>query len=59
MELQDGPVRQDMVAREVTGEEKAAWWARAVEAYPPYAEYQRKTAREIPLFVLTPSPDHH
>ncbi|GAB2581810.1 nitroreductase family deazaflavin-dependent oxidoreductase [Streptomyces capparidis] len=54
VELQDGPVRQDMVAREVTGEEKAAWWARAVEAYPDYAEYQRKTDREIPVFVLEP-----
>lgn len=54
VELQDGPVRQDMTAREVTGEEKAAWWERSVAAYPPYAEYQQKTEREIPLFVLTP-----
>ncbi|MEK8146463.1 nitroreductase family deazaflavin-dependent oxidoreductase [Streptomyces sp. M10(2022)] len=56
VELQDGPVRQDMVAREVTGEEKALWWARAVEAYPDYADYQRHTDREIPVFVLTPAP---
>ena len=41
-----------MVAREVTGAEKALWWQRAVEAFPPYAEYQRKTDREIPVFVL-------
>lgn len=54
VELQDGPVRQDMTARQVTGEEKAAWWARAVEAYPPYADYQAKTDREIPVFVLEP-----
>jgi deazaflavin-dependent oxidoreductase (nitroreductase family) len=52
VELQDGPVRQDMTAREVTGEEKAVWWARAVEAYPDYADYQTKTEREIPVFVL-------
>ena len=52
VELQDGPVRQDMVAREVTGEEKAQWWARAVAAFPPYADYQRRTERDIPVFVL-------
>ncbi|WP_406276830.1 nitroreductase family deazaflavin-dependent oxidoreductase [Streptomyces sp. NBC_00191] len=52
VELQDGPVRQDMTAREVTGDEKALWWERAVAAYPDYAAYQRKTERVIPVFVL-------
>jgi hypothetical protein len=42
------------VAREVTGEEKAIWWERAVAAYPPYADYQKKTTRQIPVFVLEP-----
>jgi deazaflavin-dependent oxidoreductase (nitroreductase family) len=54
VELQDGAVRQDMVAREVTGAEKAQWWERAVAAYPSYAEYQEATDREIPVFVLEP-----
>lgn len=54
VELQDGPVKQDMTAREVTGAEKAEWWERAVAAYPPYAEYQEKTSRAIPVFVLEP-----
>ncbi|MEU9243527.1 nitroreductase family deazaflavin-dependent oxidoreductase [Streptomyces shenzhenensis] len=54
VELQDGPVKQDMTAREVTGAEKAEWWERAVAAYPPYADYQKKTSREIPVFVLEP-----
>lgn len=54
IELQDGPAKQDMVAREVTGDEKAIWWDRAVEAYPDYAEYQKKTERQIPVFVLEP-----
>ena len=54
VELQDGPVRKDYTAREVTGDEKAAWWERAVAAYPPYAEYQEKTDRQIPVFVLEP-----
>ena len=54
VELQDGPVRRDYTAREVTGEEKARWWERAVEAYPDYAAYQRKTDRQIPVFVLEP-----
>ncbi|MBA4022484.1 MAG: nitroreductase family deazaflavin-dependent oxidoreductase [Gordonia sp.] len=55
VELQDGPNVQDMVAREVTGDEKAIWWERAVAAFPPYAEYQEKTDREIPVFVLEPA----
>ncbi len=57
VELQDGPVKRDYLAREVTGEEKAVWWERAVDAYPDYAEYQEKTSREIPVFVLTPLAD--
>ncbi len=59
VELQDGPVRQDMTAREVTGEEKALWWRRAVEAYPDYDDYQRKTDRVIPVFVLEPAATPH
>ncbi|MEU9875660.1 nitroreductase family deazaflavin-dependent oxidoreductase [Streptomyces phaeochromogenes] len=55
VELQDGGTRQDMTAREVTGEEKAQWWERAVAAYPAYADYQKKTDREIPVFVLEPA----
>jgi len=54
VELQDGPRKQGMVAREVTGDERARWWERAVAAYPPYAEYQQRTARQIPVFVLEP-----
>lgn len=52
VELQDGSVRQDMTAHEATGDEKAVWWTRAVAAYPDYADYQKKTDREIPVFVL-------
>lgn len=55
VELQDGPVRQDMVARQVYGEERADWWERAVEAFAPYADYQQRTEREIPVFVLEPA----
>ena len=55
VELQDGPRKWDLTAREVTGDEKAAWWERAVAAYPPYAEYQTKTDRQIPVFVLEPA----
>lgn len=54
VELQDGAVRREYLAREVTSEEKAPWWERAVAAYPPYEDYQRKTDRQIPVFVLTP-----
>jgi F420H(2)-dependent quinone reductase len=50
--LQDGPRTREMIARELTGDERAVWWERAVAAYPPYAEYQAKTDRLIPVFVL-------
>ena len=54
VELQDGTVSGDYDAREVFGDEKAQWWERAVAAYPDYADYQKKTNRQIPVFVLTP-----
>jgi F420H(2)-dependent quinone reductase len=53
--LQDGPARGEFVAREVTGDERAEWWERAVAAFPPYAAYQEKTSREIPVLVLEPA----
>jgi F420H(2)-dependent quinone reductase len=56
VELQDGATRRDYTAREVSGTEKTLWWERAVAAYPDYAAYQRRTEREIPVFVLTPMP---
>ncbi len=55
VELQDGPVLKDYTAKEASGAEREAWWERAVEAWPDYAEYQKKTSRVIPLFVLTPT----
>ena len=55
VEVQDGPVRQDMRARELSGEEREQWWERAVVAFPSYAAYQRKTERQIPVLVLEPA----
>jgi deazaflavin-dependent oxidoreductase (nitroreductase family) len=55
IELQDGPTKRDYVAREVTGEEKRVWWDRAVAAFPPYADYQDRTDRQIPLLLLEPT----
>ncbi len=52
--IQDGPAPIPAPARQVSGEERATWWKRAVAAYPPYAEYQEKTDREIPVFVASP-----
>jgi deazaflavin-dependent oxidoreductase (nitroreductase family) len=54
VELQDGTTTADYEAREVFDEEKALWWERAVEVWPDYADYQQKTDRQIPVFVLTP-----
>jgi len=50
--VQDGETVKTLQAREVDGAEREAWWKLAVEAYPPYAEYQTKTDRQIPVFVL-------
>ena len=55
VEVQDGPAKQDMIAREVSGAERDEWWKRAVAVYPSYADYQQKTTREIPVFVLEPA----
>jgi deazaflavin-dependent oxidoreductase (nitroreductase family) len=54
VELQDGATKKTYVAHEASGEERDTWWARAVAAYPDYADYQTKTDRTIPVFVLTP-----
>ena len=51
--IQDGPEPFDVEVREVTGEEREAWWERAVAAFPPYAEYQAKTQRTIPVFIAS------
>jgi deazaflavin-dependent oxidoreductase (nitroreductase family) len=56
IELQDGARKGDFVARRASGEERALWWTRAVEVWPDYANYQTKTEREIPVFVLEPAP---
>lgn len=53
MRVQDGPEVFGVTVREVEGEERDLWWERAVEAYPPYPEYQRNTTRRIPVFVAT------
>ncbi|BCJ41861.1 F420H(2)-dependent quinone reductase [Actinoplanes ianthinogenes] len=52
VELQDGAERHDYTARELSGTDREVWWARAVEAFPNYADYQTKTERLIPLFLL-------
>lgn len=52
VELQDGPSKDDYIARQTSGEERELWWSRATEVWPDYAEYQTKTDREIPVFVL-------
>ena len=55
VELQDGAERHDYDVRELEGAEREEWWARAVEAFPPYADYQQKTERVIPVLLLTRS----
>jgi deazaflavin-dependent oxidoreductase (nitroreductase family) len=57
VELQDGPTKQDMVARELSGPERDEWWERAVAAFPDYADYAKRTDRQIPLFLLEPVAD--
>lgn len=55
VEVQDGPHKADFTARELSGDERQEWWERAVEVWPDYADYQTKTDREIPVFLLEPA----
>jgi deazaflavin-dependent oxidoreductase (nitroreductase family) len=55
VEVQDGPAKGDFTARELSGDERQAWWTRAVAVWPDYDEYQTKTDRQIPVFVLEPA----
>jgi F420H(2)-dependent quinone reductase len=52
--VQDGPAPFDAEVRLIDGDERAEWWERAVAAFPPYAEYQAKTDRQIPVFIASP-----
>lgn len=52
VELQDGAEKHTYTARLLQGEERAEWWAYAVDTWPTYGEYQKKTSREIPVFLL-------
>ena len=54
VDIQDGPVKRSYRVRELSGDERSAWWDRAVAAFPNYADYQRSTDREIPVFVAEP-----
>jgi deazaflavin-dependent oxidoreductase (nitroreductase family) len=54
--VRDGSVVHTLRAREVEGDEKAEWWARALDVWPAYDEYQRKTDRIIPVIVFEPPP---
>ncbi|WP_028045992.1 nitroreductase family deazaflavin-dependent oxidoreductase [Cellulomonas sp. URHE0023] len=55
VELQDGAVKRDYIAHEASGAERDEWWGHALEVWPAYADYQKKTDRLIPVFVLTPT----
>lgn len=52
--LQDGPRPSEYLARELSGAERETWWSVAVSDFPPYAEYQTRTDRLIPIFLLAP-----
>jgi F420H(2)-dependent quinone reductase len=56
--IQDGPAPRSATVRQLGGTERAQWWERAVEAYPPYSQYQQKTDREIPVLIATPTSDN-
>lgn len=54
VDLQDGPVKKSYRARVLEGEEREQWWQYAVDTWPTYGEYQKKTERLIPVFLLEP-----
>jgi deazaflavin-dependent oxidoreductase (nitroreductase family) len=51
--IQDGAEPFEARVREISGDERAQWWERAVAAYPPYAEYQQRTERRIPVLIAS------
>ena len=53
--VQDGANLLDLTVREVEGDERAGWGARAMQVWPSYDEYQAATERQIPVFVLEPA----
>jgi len=55
VEIQDGPAPADFTTRIIDGDERAAWWERAVGVFPTYTEYAAKTDRAIPVFLATPT----
>ena len=54
LDLQDDDRTWTVRAREIEGAEREEWWPRCVEAYPPYADYQTRTDRLIPVLLLEP-----
>jgi deazaflavin-dependent oxidoreductase (nitroreductase family) len=54
VDLQDGATKRDYTARELTGDERALWWTRAAEVWPDYDNYQKRTDRQIAIFLLEP-----
>ena len=54
VEVQDGPEPFAVTVHEAEGDERAAWWERAVAVFPNYAEYQTKTDRQIPVLIASP-----
>lgn len=52
--IQDGPEPFEAEVREITDDERATWWERAVAAFPPYADYEKRTERTIPVFIASP-----
>jgi deazaflavin-dependent oxidoreductase (nitroreductase family) len=52
--VQDGAEPFEATVREISGQERQEWWVRAVKAYPPYSDYQKRTTRQIPVFLASP-----
>ena len=53
--IQDGPEPFPVVVHEAAGDEREIWWQRAVAAFPPYAQYQQRTTRVIPVLIAAPA----
>ncbi len=54
VEVMDGTRRASMMARELDGAERQQWWGYAVQVFPGYADYQPRTERVFPIFLLEP-----
>ena len=53
-QVRKGKIAISFYARELSGDERAAYWQKALQFYPPYYSYEKSSKRSLPIFLLVP-----